>query len=352
MPASGNSPDNSTARLWLAELSLLSVAIIWGVNIPIMKIALALGIDRFALNGLRLVISAITLLIFAGLEYRRGIRPSVKNNWKGILGYACLVSVLYQMLFLLSVSQTTSADIALIMATVPMWTAIGARLLLREILSGRAWLGLVIGFAGTVVVTLQGAPSSATTRANTTTVVAATNTSAMLTQSQNAQPDQAARDTSNPPPAGWRGLFAGRFGGNLLALAAALMWSGGTIFSRPMLTRISPVQLSAFSASIGLPFHLAVAWPVLPAGIRLLSNQQLDACLIYSGVLSTGLALPMWSFGVKHAGAAHATMFQNLCPIVAIISAWLILAEPLNVAQAAGGVLILGGLIIMRSGRK
>ncbi|MFM8727894.1 MAG: DMT family transporter [Planctomycetaceae bacterium] len=319
---------------------------------PIMKIALALGIDRFALNGLRLVISAITLLIFAGLEYRRGIRPSVKNNWKGILGYACLVSVLYQMLFLLSVSQTTSADIALIMATVPMWTAIGARLLLREILSGRAWLGLVIGFAGTVVVTLQGAPSSATTRTNTTTVVAATNASAMLTQSQNAQPDQAARDTSNPPPAGWRGLFAGRFGGNLLALAAALMWSGGTIFSRPMLTRISPVQLSAFSASIGLPFHLAVAWPVLPAGIRLLSNQQLDACLIYSGVLSTGLALPMWSFGVKHAGAAHATMFQNLSPIVAIISAWLILAEPLNVAQAAGGVLILGGLIIMRSGRK
>jgi drug/metabolite transporter (DMT)-like permease len=45
-------------------------------------------------------------------------------------------------------------------------------------------------------------------------------------------------------------------------------------------------------------------------------------------------------------------MFQNLSPIVAIISAWLILAEPLNVAQAAGGTLILGGLIIMRSGRK
>jgi len=347
MPASGNSPDNSTARLWLAELSLLSVAIIWGVNIPIMKIALGLGIDRFALNGLRLVVSAFTLLVFAALEYRRGIRPSVKNNWKGMLGYACLVSVLYQMLFLLSVSQTTSADIALIMATVPMWTAIGARVLLREILSGRAWLGLVIGFAGTVVVTLQGAPSPVVARTGSNTEVAAVQDTTVI-----AQPAQPAEDPANPPPSGWRGLFAGRFGGNLLALAAALMWSGGTIFSRPMLTRISPVQLSAFSASIGLPFHLAVAWPVLPAGIRLLSNQQLDACLIYSGVLSTGLALPMWSFGVKHAGAAHATMFQNLSPIVAIISAWLILAEPLNVAQAAGGALILGGLIIMRSGRK
>jgi drug/metabolite transporter (DMT)-like permease len=60
----------------------------------------------------------------------------------------------------------------------------------------------------------------------------------------------------------------------------------------------------------------------------------------------------MWSFGVKHAGAAHATMFQNLSPIVAIVSAWLMLGEPLNPAQAVGGALILGGLLIMRSGRK
>ncbi|MFN5534043.1 MAG: DMT family transporter, partial [Planctomyces sp.] len=164
MSAPRQPTENSTALLWLAELSLLSVAVIWGVNIPLMKIALALGIDRFALNGLRLVISALTLLVFAALEYRRGIRPNVRLNWKGILGYAILVSVLYQMLFLLSVSQTTSADIALIMATVPMWTAIGARLLLKEILTDRAWLGLIIGFTGTVVVTLQGTPPATPSR--------------------------------------------------------------------------------------------------------------------------------------------------------------------------------------------
>ena len=353
--------DNSAARLWLAELSLLSVAIIWGVNIPIMKIALALGVDRFALNGLRLVVSAMTLQAFAWFEYRRGIRPNVRLNWRGILGYATLVSVLYQMLFLLSVSQTTSADIALIMATVPMWTAIGARVLLAEVLTRRAWFGLIVGFAGTVVVTLQGATAPGVQRASAGNPVtaevsvsavsaAAENSSAVVpTSVASAMP---ADSRSNSPGVGWAGLFAGRFGGNLIALAAALMWSGGTIFSRPMLKRISPLQLSAFSASIGLPFHLAVAWPVLPAGIRMLSSLQLDACLIYSGVLSTGLALPMWSFGVKHAGAAHATMFQNLSPIVAIVSAWLILGEPLNIAQGVGGALILGGLLIMRSARK
>lgn len=376
MSATRHPTENSTARLWLAELSLLSVAVIWGVNIPLMKIALALNIDRFALNGLRLVISACTLVVFATLEFRRGIRPNIRHNWKEILGYAFLVSVLYQMLFLLSVSQTTSADIALIMATVPMWTAIGARVLLSEILTGRAWLGLIIGFTGTVMVTLQGAqpakvaqptmavstpastaapnttrlPDPDRTDTAATTDAAATTGTAPTTGTPEA--DKSDQAVSNPPPTGWRKLFVGRFGGNLLALAAALMWAGGTIFSRPVLKRISPLQLSACSASIGLPFHLAVAWPVLPDGIRLLSNLQLDACLLYSGVLSTGLALPMWSFGVKHAGAAHATMFQNLSPIVAIVSAWLLLGEPLTPAQAVGGALILGGLLIMRTGRK
>ncbi|MEN9554469.1 MAG: putative inner rane transporter yiJE, partial [Planctomycetota bacterium] len=87
------------------------------------------------------------------------------------------------------------------------------------------------------------------------------------------------------------------------------------------------------------------------ASLELLKEIPMDLCLLYSGVLSTGLALPMWSYGVKLAGAAHATMFQNLSPVVAIIAAWLMLGEPLSVAQIIGGVLILGGLIVMRSAR-
>jgi drug/metabolite transporter (DMT)-like permease len=195
MSAPRQPTENSTALLWLAELSLLSVAVIWGVNIPLMKIALALGIDRFALNGLRLVISALTLLVFAALEYRRGIRPNVRLNWKGILGYAILVSVLYQMLFLLSVSQTTSADIALIMATVPMWTAIGARLLLKEILTDRAWLGLIIGFTGTVVVTLQGTPPATPSR----TIAAVSTAASPLPEKTLRQPVLIAAQTAVPP---------------------------------------------------------------------------------------------------------------------------------------------------------
>jgi drug/metabolite transporter (DMT)-like permease len=309
-----NSPRTATSQLWLAELSLLAVAVIWGVNIPVMKIALDMGIDRFALNGLRLVVSAATLLILAAMEFRSGNRPDLRGRWPRIVCYAVLVSGLYQLLFLLAVSQTTSADIALIMATVPLWTAIGARFLLREILSRLAWTGLLVAFAGTVLVTLSGAAESPAAAANT---VAAQQ----------------------------------RLAGNIIALLAALAWSGGTILSRPMLKAISPLQLAALSTAICLPLHLEFAWQTLPAGISLLSSIALLLCLLYSGTLSTGLAMPMWSYGVKFAGAAHATMFQNLSPIVAIVSAWLLLGESLSADQAIGGSLILGGLFIMRRAR-
>jgi drug/metabolite transporter (DMT)-like permease len=311
-------PDIQTrtppSKLWLAELSLLSVAIIWGVNIPIMKIALDMGINRFSLNGLRLVVSAASLLIFATIERRSGVVPDLRGRWPRILCYAVLVSGLYQLLFLLAVSQTTSADIALIMATVPLWTAIGARFLLREILGRLAWTGLLVAFAGTVLVTLSG--SADNPDANVGAVVARQ-----------------------------------RLAGNIIALLAALAWSGGTILSRPMLKSITPLQLAAISTVICLPMHLGIAWQSLPSGIARLSSIPLFLCLLYSGVLSTGLAMPMWSYGVKYAGAAHATMFQNLSPIVAIVSAWLILGESLSTAQAFGGALILGGLFIVRRAR-
>ncbi len=351
---------SAKAPIWLADLSLLSVAIIWGVNVPIMKIAL-LKMDRFALNGLRLVISAGVLLLFAWFEYRKGIRPQIRKNWKRILGYAALVSVLYQLLFLLSVSQTTSADIALIMATVPMWTAIGARIFLKEYLPWLAWLGLCIAFAGTVIVTLQGRDKTAPQPAvvteereaaeNLEAATAQTPGLATSSASVTTGPGASAPTATSNDPEAVQKQQQRRFIGNLIALVAALTWSGGTIFSRPVLKSISPMQLSAFSATLGLPFHLAIAWPTIPASLVLLQQIPMDLCLLYSGVLSTGLALPMWSFGVKNAGAAHATMFQNLSPIFAIVTAWLWLSEPLNAAQITGGILILGGLLVMRWSR-
>ena len=343
----------STRQILLADLALLSVAVIWGVNIPMMKVALEMtsggySMHPYALNALRLVISAVVLLGFAWHEYRSGVRPSGNLSWLRVLIYASVVSGAYQLLFLLAVSRATSADISLIMATVPMWTALTARYFLKEQLPRLAWIGLIIAFAGTMIVTLQ-RDSQLVKR---TPADARTADTPSVLVSDEVLPQQPL-DDSGPPAAvtASEEAASNRFIGNVLALAAALAWAGGTVFSRPLLKTISPIQLSACSSTIGLPFHIAIAWHVLPASLPMIREVPMQLCLLYSGVLSTGLALAMWSYGVKLAGAAQAAMFQNLTPIIAIAAAWLWRGESVSTEQTIGGIMIIGGLIIMRRSR-
>ena len=324
--------------LWLADLTLLLVAIIWGVNIPVMKVALR-TIDAYAFNAIRLVVSSAVLIFFARREFLNGIRPASTLSKRNVCIYASVVSMAYQLLFLLAISRATSADVALIMATVPMWTAIGARFFLKEILPLLAWVGLIMAFSGTMIVTLHKAPTP--TNGNTVEsggqVIAETTAVSVPVQQHESEASR-------------------RLLGNLFALSAALAWAAGTVFSRPLLGKISPIQLSACSATLGLPFHIIIAlligWDSVPASVAAMKDVSLVTCALYSGILSTGLALAMWSYGVKHAGAAQAAMIQNLTPIVAMAAAWVWLGETINSGQALGGGMIISGLFIIHRSRR
>ncbi|MCA9071839.1 MAG: DMT family transporter, partial [Planctomycetaceae bacterium] len=140
--------------------------------------------------------------------------------------------------------------------------------------------------------------------------------------------------------------------GNAIILGAALIWSGGTVYSRPLLQQISPMQLSATASVIALPLHWFMARGELESSLPVLNSASLWFILLFSGVLSSGLALPMWNFGVRQAGAAHAAVIQNLIPVVAILAAWISRGETATSPQMIGGALILGGLVLMRRGRE
>ena len=287
------------------DLSLLGVALIWGVNIPVMKSGL-MGIEPFAFNAMRLLLSAVVLVLFAWREKS----PTVEQPpglWKQVLLYAVIASGLYQWLFLLGISRTPdgSGNASLIMATVPMWTAVLARVLLKETLSGQAKIGLATALTGTLIVALEKGVS------------------------------------------GDRSLLRG----NLCMLLAALTWAWGTVQSRKVLPYVSPMRLSAISSVTMLPFQFALAATSLRSNLPHLSESSVWIPLVYAGVLSTGLALPMWSYGVRHSGAAQAAVFQNLVPVVAIATAWFFRGEAVTANQKIGGVLIIGGLVLVRRGR-
>ncbi len=290
--------------LW-PDASLIGVAVIWGVNIPLMKTGLD-DVDPYAFNAIRLLISSIVLVGFAVRERRNGIVPRPGLTWKAIFGYAAIVTVSYQISFLVGVSLTTPGNVALIIATVPMWTALIARIAVGEKLHLLAWCGLLVALVGTAIVALQGSVTA----------------------------------------------DAKYLLGNAVILLSALLWSCGTVYSRPLLTKISPVQLAATAGVIAWPFHLAIAAMWSDTHAEEFHGVSIWAILLYSGILSSGLSQPMWHFGVKHAGAAHAAIVQNLIPVVAILAAWISRNESPTMPQLYGGTMILVGLITMRSTRR
>ena len=299
-----SSEKSTSSSVFWAESSLLAIALIWGINIPIMKTGLE-AVDKFQFNAIRLVISAATLVLFAVRERRRASYQPSSVRLSELIIYSLMVSLAYQLLFLFGLNGASAGNTALILATTPMWTALLASLFLGEALTRMAWMGLVVAMTGTMIVAVQKGVSTDS-----------------------------------------RYLV-----GNLLVLAAALVWAAGTVYSRPLLKRISSIQLAAWAASIALPVHVLVAlfrpWDELSQ----FNTTGIWLTVLYAGVLSSGLTQPMWHFGVRIVGAAHAAIIQNLIPLIALLAAWATRGETPTGSQLFGGALILLGLVAMRRGR-
>ena len=123
---------------------MLSVAVIWGLNMPIMKFSLA-RVDPFLFNAMRLAISAVVLGLIVWwrgdpiVDWESKERSPRKQMFLIVL-FAFLTGFAYQVLFLLGIDRTSAGNTALIMSALPMWTALLAMLLINEKLSRNAWI--------------------------------------------------------------------------------------------------------------------------------------------------------------------------------------------------------------------
>ena len=133
-----------------------------------------------------------------------------------------------------------------------------------------------------------------------------------------------------------------------IVLAAALAWALGAVVSRPMLRFVSPILLAFYATAGTLPIHFLMPLLMDSPSINEIWDLKILACILYSGVFSTGLAYAMWNYGVQQIGPSHAAVYQNLVPLVALIAAWFFLRETISPTQILGGAMIIFGLYITR----
>lgn len=294
---------------WKTETGLLFTVLVWGINFPILKSALGV-MHPHVVNAFRFAISASVLGAVYMIQQRQNgitLKETVRRHGKQIVALGMLGYILYQLSFILGISNTFAGNAALIMSSAPLWTASIGHLAGSERLNGGAWVGLAICLTGTAVIVFGGSQAI--------------------------------------------DFASSSFAGNLLMLLAAAMWGAYTAFSKPVLKHLQPSTLAFLGLATALPFLLSLSIPYWEEVVWSHVDAWVWLAILFSGSLSTGITIIIWNSAIKKVGAAQTAAYNNLVPFVAVLASFLILDEHIAVVQVLGGGLIIGGLILMRRAR-
>ena len=135
-------------------------------------------------------------------------------------------------------------------------------------------------------------------------------------------------------------------GGAALCLLAALAYAGGVVSQKPVLARVSALQVTFLACSVATLACL----PFGPALVDELGTASGSAIrwTVYLGLVPTALAFTTWAYALSHTTAGRMGATTYLVPPLAILMAWLILDETPPALAVAGGALCLIGVVLAR----
>lgn len=276
----------------------------WGASFVATKVALR-ELSPLAIIAARFALGLAFLL--ALLAWRRETRLADRRDlaWLALLGM--LGITVHQLLQSVGLLTTTATNSGWMVALIPVFTAVLARLMLRERFGGAKVAGLVLASAGALIVAARGFDL--------------------------------------------RGLVANATPGDVLMLLSAANMALFTTWSKRVITRYPPVvtmtHVMAFGWLASLPL-LAVdrGWGAFPA----LSAAGWGS-LLFLGVGCSGIAYAFWYDALSEIDASALSAFQYFQPMVTLVVANLVLGEPVTPAVVAGGAAILGGVRLVTASR-
>lgn len=297
--APGRADLRARPGVWLTDLSLLMMALIWGVNYSVVKYGTRI-VDPLAFNAVRVCLAAVSLSIIVAVV--RAPWPRLRDA-AALLALGVLGNGVYQLFFVEGIARTRAGDAALVIAASPAFIAIIGRLRGVERASGSRVAGIALSIVGIGLVVFGSSQS-----------------------------------------AGGQSTL----GGDGLVLCGAVCWSIYAVLLKPYTDRVDGLHLSALTMVggaipllfIAMPALSVVRWGGLPSTAW--------AAFAYSGLGALVIAYLFFYRGIRVLGPTRAAMYGNLQPIIAVLFAWLTLGETPTVWQGVGAACILTGLLLTR----
>ena len=280
---------------------------IWGTNYALVKSAFS-ELDPHAFNALRLVAASAVMTATSHIARRGTLHdifhtpaPVTRADWVRLAWLGLVGHCLYQYCFIGGLARTSVANGALLVSSTPIVITFLTAIAGHERPGPLHWAGTLLSLAGIYLVVGRGAHVNAES----------------LT-------------------------------GDLMLMGAVLCWALYTLGARPLMERHSPVGVTALSMVIGTALYLPLAAPSLARVSWGTVSALTWAKLVYSAIFAICVSYTIWYAAVRAIGSARTSVYSNLLPIVAMLTAWVWLREPLGTTKLLGAAAVLAGVAVAR----
>jgi len=279
-----------------ASFMLVAVMVLWGASVPVSKAAVA-EVPPLLLAWLRFALAA--LLLWPAHRARRragavaiGVRPALGLGLTGI--------ALYYLGYNVALLYTSATHAALIQSATPTLTLVLAAWWLREGITLPAVAGVALSIAGVLLIV-----SGRTAGAHAPAPVL----------------------------------------GNTLIVGAVAAWSVYTILAKRS-AHLDPLVVTVATSVAGVVLLTPAVAVEFALGARMDVSAGGVAAVVYLGVVASALGYAMYGAALRTLGAAQAAAYINLLPVVAVVSAYVMLGERLDLRTLAGGAAVLAGVAL------
>jgi drug/metabolite transporter (DMT)-like permease len=280
-----------------ADLGMLLVALIWGINFSVTKGAFD-RVPPLAFTAIRFTLAS--LLLVPLVRRLEGTESVPRGALPRLIVLGIVGNTLYQLSWISGLDRTTASNSALILASMPTIVAILAVALRLEPFRLRVLGGVIVATSGVVLVV-------------------------------------AARGT---------GFGRATLAGDLLSLGAVICWAGYTLGLRVLPPEISPLRVTMVTTVAGTPVLLLAGLPAMFGMDWSGVGWQGWAAVAYSTVLSLLVAYLIWNRSVKVVGPSRTVIYMCLTPLIAVAAAAVLLGERPRPLQAVGAAFILAGVVL------